>query len=105
PKVTLSIDPEQAWYTLGQRVNVNWTVTDPHLDAMPVRVSVVTDWESNLVRPIEIAREQPEVGSIEYTIPSNLMGDGFRIRVDAIDRAGNIGLAYSQTLQIEPDRM
>lgn len=105
PKVKLSIEPEQAWYTLGQRVTVNWTATDPHLEAMPARVSVLPDWASNQAQPIEIAREQPEAGSIEYTVPANLMGDGFRIRVDAIDRAGNIGLAYSQTLQIEPDRM
>ena len=105
PKVALSIDPEQAWYTLGQRVTVNWTATDPHLEAMPARVSVITDWASDQARPIEIAREQPEAGSVDYTIPTNLMGDGFRIRVDAIDRAGNIGMAYSQTLQIEPDRM
>ncbi len=105
PKVKLSLDPQQAWYTLGQRVTVNWTATDPHLEAMPARVSVIPDWESDQSRPIEIAREQADVGSIEYTVPANLMGDGFRIRVDAIDRAGNIGLAYSQTLQVEPDRM
>lgn len=105
PKVKLSIEPEQAWYALGQRVTVNWMATDPHLEALPARVSVVPDWASNQSQPIEIAREQPEAGSIEYTVPANLMGDGFRIRVDAIDRAGNIGLAYSQTLQIEPDRM
>jgi hypothetical protein len=84
---------------------VNWSATDPHLEALPARVSVLTDWESDQGRPIEIAREQPEAGSVDYTIPANLMGDGFRIRVDAIDRAGNIGMAYSQTLQIEPDRM
>lgn len=105
PKVRLSLEPEQAWYMLGQRVTVNWTATDPHLEAMPARVSVIPDWESDQSRPIEIAREQADVGSIEYTVPANLMGDGFRIRVDAIDRAGNIGLAYSQTLQVEPDRM
>lgn len=105
PKVKLSIDPEQAWYTLGQRITINWNATDPHLEAMPARVSVIPDWASNPAQPIEIAREQPEVGSIDYVVSSSLMGDGFRIRVDAIDRAGNIGLAYSQTLQIEPDRM
>lgn len=105
PRVTLSIDPEQAWYTPGQRLTVNWKATDPHLEAMPTRVSVITDWASDTVRPIEVAREQADVGSIEYTIPNNLGGDGFRFRVDAIDRAGNIGLAYSQTLQIVTDRI
>lgn len=105
PKVKLAIEPEQAWYTQGQRITVNWTATDPHLETLPARVSVVPDWESNQAKPIEIAREQADAGSMEYTVPSNLMGDGFRIRVDAIDRAGNVGLAYSQTLQIEPDRM
>jgi len=100
PKVTLSVDPEQAWYQLGQRVTLNWKAVDPHLEAMPTRVSVITDWASDTVRPIEVAREQADTGSIEYTIPGNLLGDGFRFRVDAIDRAGNIGLAYSHTLQI-----
>jgi len=103
PVVTISIDPEQAWYNIGQTVRVAWTAADPHLIAQPVRLFAITDWESDRVKPIEIAQNLADSGSINFTIPNDLLGDGFRFRADAIDRAGNLGIAYSHTLQIVTD--
>lgn len=103
PLVTISVDPEQAWYNIGQTVRVAWTAADPHLTAQPVRLFAITDWESDRVKPIEIAQNLADTGSMNFTIPNNLLGDGFRFRADAIDRAGNLGIAYSHTLQIVTD--
>ena len=103
PQVTISVDPEQAWYNIGQTVRVAWTAADPHLTAQPVRLFAITDWESDRVKPIEIAQNLADTGSMNFTIPNNLLGDGFRFRADAIDRAGNLGIAYSHTLQIVTD--
>lgn len=100
PEVEVKIDPEQAWYNVGETITIAWRAEDYHLLETPVTVSALMDFASREQRPIEIQKGLAAEGSITYEIPPDFLDHEIQIRVDALDRADNLGIAYSHKLQI-----
>ena len=100
PEIEVVVAPKQTWYHVGQDVTVSWDASDYHLVPRPVRLGVLADFASNDGPSIELSRDLEQSGSMTYTIPADMLGYSIRFRADALDRAGNLGLAYSHGLQV-----
>lgn len=104
PQVEIHIDPEKALYKVGENIRIVWAARDPHLEQFPVRLGMLMDFTAMSRDLIELQRDLPDEGSIEYRISSETAGHEIVFRAEALDRAGNLGLAYSHALQVEgPD--
>lgn len=103
PEVEVFIEPEQTWYTPGQTITISWTAKDYHLIENPVTISMAMDFTADDHKPIEVQRDLADSGSISYEIPSEAVDHEIRFRVEAMDRAANLGLAYSYALQVVSD--
>lgn len=101
PEVTVNIDPEKTWYNVGDDIRISWEAKDPHLEQFPVRIGMLMDFTASEHDLIELQRDLPDDGAIDYRISSETEGHEIVIRVEALDRAGNLGLAYSHALQIQ----
>lgn len=101
PEVTVNIDPEKTWYAVGEDIRISWEAKDPHLEQFPVRIGMLMDFTASSHDLIELQRDLPDDGSIDYHISSETEGHEIVFRVEALDRAGNLGLAYSHALQIK----
>jgi hypothetical protein len=100
PDVEISIEPAQSWYTPGQSVTVSWQARDYHLIENPVSILMLLDLTANNPKPIEIKRGLSDEGTFTYEIPAETVDHEIRFRVEALDRAANVGLATSFALQI-----
>lgn len=103
PNIELSIEPEQTWYRVGQEVTVSWHAEDANLDDDPTTIRMLLDFTADEPRTIELQRELARQGSFTFEVPPEALEHGIQIRAEAQDRAGNLGLAYSHTLQIVPE--
>lgn len=101
PEVLVNIDPEKTWYDIGDEIRISWEAKDPHLEQFPVRIGMLMDFTASEHDLIELQRDLPDDGSIDYRISSETEGHEIVFRVEALDRAGNLGLAYSHALQIK----
>lgn len=100
PEVEVKVDPEQSWYHVGQTVEISWRASDAHLVAYPVKIGVLPDFSAKKRDMAELQRELADEGTISYKIPAEALDQELRIRVDALDRAGNLGTAVSYALQV-----
>jgi hypothetical protein len=100
PEVTVRIEPEQSWYHVGDTVTIRWEASDQHLIEYPVRVGVFPDFSAEARDLTELQRDLADQGSITYKIPPEALDHELRFRVDARDRAGNLGTATSYALQV-----
>jgi hypothetical protein len=100
PQVEVKIDPEQSWYAAGQKVTISWQATDYHLIDDPVSIQLLKDFSAEGPQVVELQRGLAAEGSITYDIPADLNDQQVRFRIEALDRANNLGLAYSYSLQI-----
>lgn len=100
PEVRIVIDPEQGWYNVGQLVNLSWRATDYHLEEYPVRISLLKDFAISASEPVELQRDLAAEGSIVYEIPTDALDHEIMFRIEATDRACNLGLAYSHPLRV-----
>lgn len=100
PEVAVVVEPEQSWYHVGDTVTIAWTAEDYHLIEYPVRVGLLTDFTGDDQQAVELQRDLANEGSITYTIDQNSLDHEIRFRVDALDRAGNLGIAISFALQV-----
>ncbi|MCB9862743.1 MAG: hypothetical protein H6820_05270, partial [Phycisphaerales bacterium] len=101
PEVHVSIDPEKTWYDVGEDIRISWEAKDPHLEQFPVRIGMLMDFTASQHDIIELQRDLPDEGSIDYHISSETEGHEIVFRIEALDRASNLGLAYSHALQIK----
>lgn len=101
PEVQVSIDPEKTWYEVGDDIRISWEARDPHLEQFPVRIGMLMDFTANEHDLIELQRDLPDEGAIDYHISSETEGHEIVFRIEALDRASNLGLAYSHALQIK----
>ena len=102
PDVTTTVEPEQAQYCVGQTLTISWRAADFHLIEYPVRVGMVMDESADQKNVIEIQRGLADEGSITYEIPDDTLEHQIQFRVDAQDRAGNLGITFSHVLQVVP---
>ncbi len=100
PEVEVWVSPEQTWYNAGDLVTISWRATDSHLVEFPVRIGMLMDFTADDHRMIELQRDLADEGSFTYKIPADAVDHEIWFRVEATDRAENVGLAYSFALQI-----
>jgi len=100
PEVEVSIEPEQSWYNVGDTITLSWRAADYHLVEFPVRIVLLMDFSAEDRGPIEIQRDLADAGSITLTLAPETLEHEITFRVEATDRAGNLGLAHSFALQI-----
>ncbi len=100
PEVEVTIEPEQSWYNVGDAITISWRATDYHLVEFPVRIVMLVDFSAEDRGPIEIQRQLSDAGSINFIVPPEVLEHEITFRVEATDRAGNLGLAHSYALQI-----
>jgi hypothetical protein len=100
PEVQVTVNPDQTWYNPGQKVTVFWRAEDYHLIETPVRITALVDFTANEQKPIEIQKGLAAEGAITYVLPQEMLDHEVRFRVDAIDRANNLGIAFSHALQV-----
>lgn len=102
PEVEITVVPEKTWYHVGDEVTISWNARDFHLIEHPVRLGVLYDFSKDENNAIELQRDLADGGAITYTIPPEALEHEIRFRADALDRAGNLGVAISFALQVTP---
>lgn len=105
PEVQVLVHPEQADYHVGDLVSIEWMVQDFQLARHPVTVEVLYDRSDTGTSPIEFQRDLPDEGSVTYSIPPEALGREITFRIEAKDRTGNLGVAYTGTLRVVVDPM
>lgn len=100
PEVEVWVSPEQTWYNAGDMVTISWRATDPHLVEFPVRIGMLMDFTADDHKMVELQRDLADEGSLTYTLPPDVVDHEIWFRVEALDRADNLGLAYSFALQV-----
>jgi len=103
PEVTVAIEPEQTWYHVGDKVTISWKAADYHLNEYPVRVGMLTDFTGDDQQAVELQRDLADEDSVTYTLRKDTLDHEIRFRVDALDRAANLGTAISFALQVVAD--
>lgn len=96
PAVRLSLSPDTNSLMTGQTITLAWQVEDRFLLERPVQVSVSTspgEWRI-------LAPEQTAEGAIAYTVADAGGAGTLAFRVEALDRAGNVGLGRSAEIAI-----
>lgn len=104
PDVELIVDPNQAWYQPGQSVVITWKAHDFHLKEQPVEIGLSTDFSSEHPSWTVLQKDLEAEGSYTYTIPNDAADRGLTFRVAALDRAGNLGMAFSHLIQVTGDK-
>lgn len=105
PSVELTVEPEQTWYHPGQTITMSWRAEDFHLVEFPVKIGLLMDFAAQDHEPAELQRDVSQEGTITFTIPQEALDHEIRFRVDALDRAGNLGTAVSYALQVVTDEV
>ncbi len=100
PAVEVKVEPEQAHYTPGQVVTISWRAEDFHLLEDPVAIKMIMDFTAPDPQVVELQRGLAAEGSMTYAISPEAAEHEIRFRVEALDRADNLGLAYSPALQV-----
>lgn len=103
PDVVVTVEPEKTWYHVGETVTISWKAEDAHLIEYPVRIGRLLDFTADGANALELQRDLADEGQITYTIPEDALDHEARFRVDALDRAGNLGVAISFALQVVPE--
>ena len=103
PEVQVTVEPEKTWYNVGETVTISWKAEDYHLIEYPVRIGRLLDFTADGVNALELQRDLADEGQITYTIPEDALDHEMRFRVDALDRAGNLGVGISFALQVVPE--
>lgn len=103
PDVQVTIEPEKTWYHVGETVTISWRAEDHHLIEYPVRIGRLLDFTADGMNALELQRDLADEGNITYTLPADTLDHEVRFRVDALDRAGNLGIAISFALQVVPE--
>ncbi len=111
PNVMIDISPEP-WkdkektepyvYKPGEEVTIYWSVRDANLAADTIKLQTCfARFPNNLVWS-EFPTAMPAQGERKITIPDEAVQDGgLRFRVEATDKAGNVGFGITPILQIE----
>ena len=110
PAVVVSVSPAP-WedekktiphvYKVGDTVNVSWGVSDRNLSTGTIKLSTFfAKFPQNLMWG-RFPQELPDAGSEPIQVPPEAARDGgLKFRVEAQDKAGNVAVAFSDTLQV-----
>jgi len=110
PNVTVTVTPGP-WeddrqekphiYKVGDTVRLDWVVSDANLDEKRIKLGTCfAKFPQNVVWDSYPEALSP-VGSLEAEIPAEAAEDGgLRFRIEARDKAGNVGMGLTEVLQI-----
>lgn len=102
PQIAVFVEPADVYYVPNQLVKIHWQVRDPHLPMDPVRLTVQIANGPDVLNIKELDRSYPAMGTEVFTIPAEAVFGQFRVKVTALDRAGNEGYGFSDSLQVMP---
>jgi len=101
PEVVVYVEPNQPVYGVNEQVTVYWMASDINLVESSVSVSACwDDGESGKPPWLPIVSDQPVEGSMTFVIPPHAVGMSLKLRGDARDRAGNVGVGVSIPLPV-----
>jgi len=115
PAVEISVDPPPVEvrrengrevevphiYQIGETITLSWGVGDANLDKDSIQLGVAYAKFPHNVVWSRWPEKLPEYGSIEVQIPEDAQVDaGLRFRIEATDKAGNVGMGMTPILQI-----
>jgi hypothetical protein len=101
PEVVVYVEPNQPAYHVSESVTIHWMAQDVHLSDSPVSISacwLVGDDDACEWTPI--IHDQPSEGSMTFAIPPHATDCRLRIRADARDRSGNLGVGFSPPMVV-----
>ncbi len=104
PPVTIDAEGNKVThlYSAGETVTLSWGIGDPNLDPNSVQLGVAfTDFPNNVVWS-RWPHTVGELGNMQIEIPQEAVKEGgLKFRMEARDKAGNIGAAFTEKLIIE----
>ncbi len=80
----------------GDKYAVKWEVSDPHLRTTPITVKYARDGATFVV----VADKLPNSGTYDWTVPVDMTTTG-TLRIEAADKAGNVGVADATGLLVD----
>ena len=88
-------------YRAGETVNVSWGVSDKNLAPGTIKLTTLfVRFPQNLIWG-RFPEALPDAGSEPIQIPPEAARNGgMKFRVEAADKAGNVAVAFSETLQV-----
>ncbi len=81
----------------GKSYTITWDANDPHMHSTPITIGWARSGEDNFTA---IAESVPNTGEYEWTTPMDMTAAG-RLRLEAVDRAGNTGTSISTNIIID----
>lgn len=97
PAVAVKFPATKAILAGGAKYTVTWDATDPYLRGAPVAVKWSRDGKAE---GETVATAIPNSGSFEWTVPRDMTTSGV-LRIEALDKAGNLGAAESGNLTVD----
>jgi hypothetical protein len=97
PVVSLQTPTSKAKVRGGQHYNVRWNAADPHITTTPITILWSRGGDGKFDT---VAESIPNTGSYDWLVPKDMTTNG-QLQVQAIDRAGNIGLASSTQVLVD----
>jgi hypothetical protein len=99
PQVGISFPASKAKLRGGDKYPVTWTVADPYLKNAPITLK----WSLDGTTFTTVAENQPNSGTFEWTVPRDMTTSGV-LRVEAADKAGNVGIAEATSVLVDSIR-
>lgn len=81
----------------GDKYTVTWTATDAYLRNTPIAIRWSRDGSGTFET---VAENLPNSGSFEWTVPRDMTQTGV-LKVEALDKAGNLGSAESTAIIVD----
>jgi len=110
PRIVLTVTPapwkdkekkERYIYKVNETVTVRWYVSDVNLKKDSIKLGTCfAEFPHNLIWR-EIPEPMAPRGSVQMVIPPEAVRDGgMRFRMEATDKAGNVGLAMTEIMRV-----
>lgn len=97
PQVAVTFPAAKAKLRGGDKYTVTWTAADPYLRNAPISIKWSLDGSGAFAT---VADNLPNSGSFEWTVPRDMTQTGV-LRIEAGDKAGNVGVADSTNLLVD----
>lgn len=97
PQVAVSFPANKAKLRGGDKYTVTWTAADAYLRNQPITIK----WSRDGSGAFEtVAEGLPNSGSFDWTVPRDMTSTGV-LRIEALDKAGNLGSADSTSVLVD----
>lgn len=100
PQVAVTFPAAKAKLRGGDKYTVTWTAADSYLRNAPIAIKWSLDGSGSFAT---VAENLPNSGNFEWTVPRDMTQTGV-LRVEAGDKAGNVGLAEATGILVDSIR-